>query len=111
MQASVGSDEAARSGRGCTCTFVGTKVQPPQSALEFKKRQTRRLFCWSLNTERVDTCTFEGTKVRMSRPISSESKFRAIAHPTRRGIIDLLVRDEQTPNEMASHFKHSRPVF
>ena len=47
----------------------------------------------------------------MSRPISSESKFRAIAHPTRRGIIDLLVRDEQTPNEMASHFKHSRPVF
>jgi DNA-binding transcriptional ArsR family regulator len=47
----------------------------------------------------------------MSRPISTESKFRAVAHSTRRGIIDLLVRRPRTAGELAEHFHHSRPVL
>lgn len=47
----------------------------------------------------------------MSRPISTESRFRAIAHLSRRRIIDLLLRGEKTAGELAEHFHHSRPVL
>ena len=47
----------------------------------------------------------------MSRPTSTESTFRAVAHATRRGVIDLLLRREHSAGELAEHFKHSRPVL
>jgi len=47
----------------------------------------------------------------MSRPTSTESKFRAVAHATRRGVIDLLLRREYSAGELAEHFKHTRPVL
>jgi len=47
----------------------------------------------------------------MSRPISTESKFRAIAHSTRRGVIDLLCRGQRSAGDLAEHFRHSRPVL
>ena len=47
----------------------------------------------------------------MSRPTSTESKFRAVAHSTRRGVIDLLLRREYSAGELAEHFKHTRPVL
>ena len=47
----------------------------------------------------------------MSRPVSTESKFRALAHATRRGVIELLLRGERTAGDLAGHFSHSRPVL
>ena len=47
----------------------------------------------------------------MSRPISTESKFRAVAHTTRRAVVDLLIRREHSAGELAEHFNHSRPVI
>ncbi|MBV8896957.1 MAG: winged helix-turn-helix transcriptional regulator [Acidobacteriaceae bacterium] len=37
--------------------------------------------------------------------------FRAIADPTRREILDLLRQRRQTVNEIASHFRTSRPAI
>lgn len=37
--------------------------------------------------------------------------FQAIADPVRRDIIDLLARNELTPNAIAEHFKISRPAI
>jgi DNA-binding transcriptional ArsR family regulator len=47
----------------------------------------------------------------MSRPISTESKFRALAHATRRRVLELLIRRTHTAGELAQHFNHSRPVL
>lgn len=47
----------------------------------------------------------------MSRPLSSETAFRAIADPHRRRIIELLGRGEMTPAELSSHFKVSRQTL
>jgi DNA-binding transcriptional ArsR family regulator len=38
----------------------------------------------------------------MSRPFSNESVFRAVAHPTRRRILDLLRHAERSVSEIAS---------
>ena len=46
----------------------------------------------------------------MSRPISTESVFRAIAHPTRRRMLQLLVRGEMAAGELTNQFHHTRPV-
>lgn len=40
----------------------------------------------------------------MSRPYSSESVYRAIGHPIRRQLLDLLRDKERTVNELAGHF-------
>jgi DNA-binding transcriptional ArsR family regulator len=41
----------------------------------------------------------------MSRPMSNESVFRAIADPTRRRVIDLLRRRELSPSELAEQMR------
>jgi DNA-binding transcriptional ArsR family regulator len=41
----------------------------------------------------------------MSRPISSESTFRAVADPTRRRVLDLLRRRECPPSEIAESLR------
>jgi DNA-binding transcriptional ArsR family regulator len=47
----------------------------------------------------------------MSRPISTESTFRALAHASRRKVLELLTRRPYTPGDLAQHFSHSRPVL
>ena len=47
----------------------------------------------------------------MSRPVSTENKFRALAHNTRRKVVELLLRKPLTAGELAEHFNHSRPVL
>lgn len=47
----------------------------------------------------------------MSRPFSTESVFRALAHPTRRHILDLLNRGEKSPLELAQNFHHTQPTL
>lgn len=42
--------------------------------------------------------------------MSSESVFRAVAHPARRRILQLLRDRELTAGEIARQFKHSQPV-
>jgi DNA-binding transcriptional ArsR family regulator len=42
--------------------------------------------------------------VVMARPAASDDVFRAIADPTRRGIIDLLVARPRTAGEIAASF-------
>lgn len=37
--------------------------------------------------------------------------FQAIADPTRRSILNLLVRDAQTPNALSEHFDSSRQAI
>lgn len=45
----------------------------------------------------------------MSRPLASESVFRAIADPARRRILDILRRGDQPAGEIAKSFRFSRP--
>ena len=47
----------------------------------------------------------------MSRPISTESKFRALAHVSRRKVVELLQRRPMTAGDLAQHFTHSRAVL
>jgi DNA-binding transcriptional ArsR family regulator len=47
----------------------------------------------------------------MSRPISTENKFRALAHITRRRVVELLQRRPMTAGDLAQHFTHSRAVL
>jgi DNA-binding transcriptional ArsR family regulator len=47
----------------------------------------------------------------MSRPISTENKFRALAHATRRKVVELLLRKPLGAGELAGHFNHSRAVL
>ena len=46
----------------------------------------------------------------MSRPLNSESVFRAIAHPARRRILQLVRGREVSAGGIAKQFKHSQPV-
>src|SRR5678816_4244046 len=46
----------------------------------------------------------------MSRPLNSESVFRAIAHPSRRRILQLLRGRELSAGNIAKQFRHSQPV-
>jgi DNA-binding transcriptional ArsR family regulator len=47
----------------------------------------------------------------MSRPISSESAFRAVADPTRRRIIDMLRARESSPADMNQSLRIKPPVL
>jgi DNA-binding transcriptional ArsR family regulator len=47
----------------------------------------------------------------MSRPISTESVFRAIAHPYRRRLIELIGRREWTACDLAAEFHVSQPTI
>ena len=47
----------------------------------------------------------------MSRPISSESVFRAIAHPTRRRILELVANREWAACDLATQFNHTQPTL
>ena len=47
----------------------------------------------------------------MSRPIASESAFRAIADPTRRRIIDLLRVRDATPADLNQTLRLNPPVL
>lgn len=47
----------------------------------------------------------------MSRPFSSESPFRAIAHPIRRRILELLHKGERSVNDLLSNFNVSQPTL
>lgn len=47
----------------------------------------------------------------MSRPIASESAFRAIADPTRRRIIDMLRRRDATPGDLNQTLRLKSPVL
>jgi len=47
----------------------------------------------------------------MSRPISSESAFRAIADPTRRRIIELLRSRESSPSDLNQSLRIKPPVL
>ena len=46
----------------------------------------------------------------MSRPFNSPDVFRAIAHPARRRILDLLRGGDLTPGDLASHFRITKPA-
>lgn len=47
----------------------------------------------------------------MSRSISAANEvFRAISHPARREILDLLGKEDRSVNGLAAHFKMSRPA-
>lgn len=46
----------------------------------------------------------------MSRPINTESVFRAVAHPTRRRMLQLLRDREMSAGELVKQFHHSQPV-
>ncbi|MCI0364420.1 MAG: metalloregulator ArsR/SmtB family transcription factor [Phycisphaerales bacterium] len=45
----------------------------------------------------------------MSRPISSESAFRAIAHPTRRRVLDLLRQSDRSAGELVEQGRITKP--
>lgn len=47
----------------------------------------------------------------MARPVSSESVFRALAHPTRRRILELLARRPWPAGELVGEFKHSQSTL
>jgi DNA-binding transcriptional ArsR family regulator len=47
----------------------------------------------------------------MSRPLSAESTYRAIADPIRRRILELLGRSELTPSALAQSFRVSRQTL
>jgi DNA-binding transcriptional ArsR family regulator len=47
----------------------------------------------------------------MSRPISTESAFRAAAHSHRRRIVDLLIHRDLTPGEMVQSLGGTRPAL
>jgi DNA-binding transcriptional ArsR family regulator len=47
----------------------------------------------------------------MSRPLSSESAFRAIAHPSRRRVLELLARREWAACDLAAEFHHAQPTL
>jgi DNA-binding transcriptional ArsR family regulator len=47
----------------------------------------------------------------MSRPISTESVFRAVADPTRRRILELLRAGERSPVELQGSFQFSKPTL
>lgn len=42
--------------------------------------------------------------------VEQQKSFRAVAHPTRRAIIDLLARHEMNAGAVADHFTISRPA-
>jgi len=45
----------------------------------------------------------------MSRPINGDDVFRAVAHPTRRRILEMLRQRERTMGEIAVEFRLSLP--
>lgn len=47
----------------------------------------------------------------MSRPLSTESVYRAVAHESRRRVLELLARREMSATEIARQFKHSQPTL
>jgi DNA-binding transcriptional ArsR family regulator len=47
----------------------------------------------------------------MSRPISTESVFRAIAHPTRRRMLELIARREWAACDLEGQFSHTQPTL
>jgi DNA-binding transcriptional ArsR family regulator len=47
----------------------------------------------------------------MSRPFSAESAYRAIAHPTRRRVLEILRIGERPASQLVGAFKLSRPVL
>lgn len=47
----------------------------------------------------------------MSRPLSSESVFRALAHPTRRSIVLALRRGESAAGQILPHSVLSKPTL
>ncbi len=47
----------------------------------------------------------------LARRSNKDAVFRALADPTRRGILDLLRQKRQTVNEIASNFQTSRPAI
>jgi DNA-binding transcriptional ArsR family regulator len=48
----------------------------------------------------------------MSRPINTESVFRAIAHPTRRRMLELIARREWAACDLEGQFgHHSQPTL
>jgi len=47
----------------------------------------------------------------MSRPFSTESAFRASAHPLRRRIVDLLAQRSLTPSELIQSLGGTRPAL
>ena len=49
--------------------------------------------------------------VRKTVQQANADVFTAIAHPVRRQILDMLLQDEQTVTELASHFKVTRPAI
>jgi DNA-binding transcriptional ArsR family regulator len=48
--------------------------------------------------------------VRMVSTCPQRDVFRAISHPTRREILDLLAEGDRSVNSVAAHFKMSRPA-
>lgn len=47
----------------------------------------------------------------MSRPVSTESVFRAVADPTRRRILEILRGGERSPAELHGSFRFSKPTL
>ena len=47
----------------------------------------------------------------MSRPLADESAFRAVAHPVRRRLLDILRDRERTAGELAQPFHMSKQAF
>jgi DNA-binding transcriptional ArsR family regulator len=47
----------------------------------------------------------------MARPVSSESAFRAIAHQTRRRILELLALRTMSAGEIAAEFSSRQPTI
>ena len=46
----------------------------------------------------------------MARPFSSESAFRAVAHPTRRRILELVSRKPQSVAALVAECRHGQPT-
>jgi DNA-binding transcriptional ArsR family regulator len=47
----------------------------------------------------------------MARPVSSESVFRAVAHPTRQRILQLVSKRPRSVADLVAEFDHSQPTL
>lgn len=47
----------------------------------------------------------------MSRPLADESAFRAVAHPTRRRMLDMLRKSDLPVADLVAPFRISRPAI